>query len=56
VRVDFPREPASLLHRLGVGEPLAGYWARARIRFSITPRYGNLLVTSARLYLTSVLA
>jgi Acetoacetate decarboxylase (ADC) len=45
VRLDFPREPASLLQRLGVGEPVAGYWARARLRFSITPRYGNLLVT-----------
>ena len=37
-RLDFPHEPQSLLHRLGVGKPLAAYWARLSYRFSITPR------------------
>jgi len=36
--LEFPREPDHLLHRLGVGRPLAGYWARVRWRSSITPR------------------
>ena len=38
-RLDFPREAESLLHRLGVGPPLAAYWGRVRYRFSLTPRY-----------------
>lgn len=37
-RLEFPREPESLLHRLGVVRPLAAYWARVRARYSITPR------------------
>ena len=37
-RLDFPRELESLLHRLGVGPPLAAYWGRVRYRFSLTPR------------------
>ena len=37
-RLDFPRQPESLLHRLGVGKPLAAYWGQVRFRFSITPR------------------
>src|SRR5712692_2098504 len=37
-RLEFPREPANLLHRLGVGRPLAAHWARLRLRYSITPR------------------
>jgi hypothetical protein len=37
-RLDFPREPESLLPRLGVGRPLAGYWGQVRFRYSITPR------------------
>lgn len=37
-RLEFPREPESLLHRLGVGRPLAAYWGQMRLRFSITPR------------------
>jgi len=35
--LEFPREPDHLLHRLGVGRPLAGYWVRMRWRSSITP-------------------
>jgi hypothetical protein len=34
--LEFPREPDHLLHRLGAGRPLAGYWARVRWRSSIT--------------------
>ena len=37
-RLDYPREPQSLLHRLGVGQPLAAYWGQLRYRYSITPR------------------
>jgi hypothetical protein len=37
-RLELSQEPGSLLRRLGVGRPLAGYWARVRQRFSITPR------------------
>ena len=37
-RLDYPRESQSLLHRLGVGRPLAAYWAQLRYRYSITPR------------------
>ena len=37
-RLEFPREPANLLYRLGVGRPLAAHWARLRLRYSITPR------------------
>lgn len=37
-RLEFPREADSLLHRLGVGRPLAAYWGQLRYRFSITPR------------------
>ena len=37
-RLELSREPESLLHRLGVGRPLAAYWARVRVRYSITPR------------------
>ena len=37
-RLEFPREPENLPHRLGVGRPLAAYWARLRARYSITPR------------------
>ena len=35
--LEFSREPDHLLHRLGVGRALAGYWARTRWRSSITP-------------------
>ena len=38
-RLEFPREPDSLLHRLGVGRPLAAYWARLRFLYSLTPRW-----------------
>ena len=38
VQLEFPREPGSLLHRLGVGRPLAAFWGQLRMRFSITPR------------------
>ena len=37
-RLEFPRDPESLLHRLAVGPPLAAYWARLRASYSITPR------------------
>jgi Acetoacetate decarboxylase (ADC) len=37
-RLEFPREQESLLHRLGVGPPLAAYWGQMRLRFTITPR------------------
>jgi Acetoacetate decarboxylase (ADC) len=37
-RLDYPHDSGSLLHRLGVGPPLAAYWARMRYRFTITPR------------------
>jgi hypothetical protein len=37
-RLELSREPESLLQRLGVGRPLAAYWARVRARVSITPR------------------
>jgi hypothetical protein len=37
-RLDFPQESDSLLHRLGIGQPLAAYWGQMRFRFSITPR------------------
>ena len=37
-RLEFPRDPDNLLHRLGVGAPIAAYWGRMRLRYSITPR------------------
>jgi hypothetical protein len=37
-KLEFPREADSLLHRLGVGQPLAAYWGQQRLRYSITPR------------------
>lgn len=37
-RIEFPREPENLLHRLEVGQPLAAYWARLRASYSIAPR------------------
>ena len=37
-RLEFPREPESLLHRLGMGRPLAAFWGQMRYRFTITPR------------------
>lgn len=37
-RLEFPRAPESLLDRLGVGRPLAAYWLRQRVRFSIQAR------------------
>ncbi|HBH02822.1 MAG TPA: hypothetical protein DDZ42_13030 [Candidatus Rokubacteria bacterium] len=37
-RLEVSREPDTLLRRLGVGRPLAAYWARVRARYSITPR------------------
>lgn len=37
-RLDFSREPGSLLHRLDAGQPLAAYWGRLRYRYSITPQ------------------
>lgn len=36
--LEFPRQQESLLHRLGVGRPLAAYWGQLRFRYSITPR------------------
>lgn len=36
--LDFPRDPGSLLYRLGTGRPLASYRGQLRERFSITPR------------------
>lgn len=36
-RLDYPRDSGSLLYRLGVGPPLAAYWARMRYRYTITP-------------------
>src|SRR5205814_5231797 len=32
-RVDFPRDPQNLLRRLGIGEPVGGYWGQVRARF-----------------------
>jgi len=37
-KLDFPADPEGLLHRLGVGRPLAAYWGQLRYRYSITPR------------------
>lgn len=37
-RLELAREPEGLLHRLGVGRPLAAYWGRMHLRFTITPR------------------
>jgi hypothetical protein len=37
-RLELAGGAESLLPRLGVGRPLAAYWARVRLRFSITPR------------------
>ena len=37
-RLEFPREGENLLHRLGVGAPLAAYWGQLRYQYSITPR------------------
>ncbi len=37
-RLEFPSDEESLLHRLGVGAPLASYWGQVRYRYSITPR------------------
>ena len=37
-RLEYPQESESLLHRLGVGQPLAAYWAQLRARYSIAPR------------------
>jgi hypothetical protein len=34
-RLDFPNEPANLLHRLGVGAPVAAHWSRVRARYTI---------------------
>jgi Acetoacetate decarboxylase (ADC) len=36
VRIEFPLDQEVLLHRLGVGRPIAAYWARLRYRYSIT--------------------
>jgi hypothetical protein len=36
-RLELPRESDTLLHRLGVGRPIAAYWMRDRRRYSITP-------------------
>ena len=36
--LEFPHEPDNLLHRLAVERPLAGFWARVRASYSITPR------------------
>jgi hypothetical protein len=38
-RLEHPEGADSLLHRLGLGRPLAAYWGQMRYRFSITPRY-----------------
>jgi len=38
-RAGLESAPESLPARLGVGKAVAGYWARVRQRFSITPRY-----------------
>lgn len=37
-RLGVSEEPDTLLRRLGIGRPLAAYWARVRARYSITPR------------------
>jgi hypothetical protein len=37
-RLDFPRDPDNVLHRLGVGRPLAAYWGQVRYRYTLTPR------------------
>jgi Acetoacetate decarboxylase (ADC) len=37
-RLEFPHEPQNLLHRLGVGQPLAAYWGQMHYRYTITPR------------------
>jgi hypothetical protein len=37
-RLEFPHEPTSLLHQLGVGRPLAAYWAQVKFRYTIQPR------------------
>jgi hypothetical protein len=34
-RLDFPNEPANLLHRLGVGASVAAHWSRVRARYTI---------------------
>jgi Acetoacetate decarboxylase (ADC) len=36
-RLQLPRESDTLLQRLGVGRPIAAYWARQRLRYSIRP-------------------
>ena len=37
-QLEYARDSESLLHRLGVGAPLAAYWARLRFRYTITPQ------------------
>jgi len=37
-RLEYPSQSDDLLNRLGVGAPLAAYWGRMRLRYSITPR------------------
>jgi hypothetical protein len=37
-RLEFPHEEENLLHRLGVGAPLAAYWGQLRFTYSIKPR------------------
>jgi hypothetical protein len=34
-RLEFPREQANLLQRLGIGAPLAAHWSRVRARYTI---------------------
>ena len=36
--LDYPRDPDNLLHRLGVGPPVAAFWGRMKLRYSIIPR------------------
>jgi Acetoacetate decarboxylase (ADC) len=38
VRLEYPRAADNLLHRLGVGAPIAAFWGRMHLRYSITPR------------------
>lgn len=39
-RLDYPGDETSLLHRLGVGRPLASYWGQMKFRYAIVPRPG----------------
>jgi hypothetical protein len=35
--IEYPNDPKNYLHRLGVGNPIIGFWAKMRHRFEVKP-------------------